>query len=263
MNSIENKQRTQSPVDRICAPRILVVDDESAIVELLTSLLRSEGFSVVGHTDPTEALRACEREGFDLAIVDLMMPQMNGFELCSKMRAITRAPIVFLSAKDGESDQVAGLTLGADDYITKPFKPRDLVARVKAHLRRVVYNSEPAQDSILRRHDIEVDLRTHEARLLGVELTLTPKEFALLTLLMQRIGEPVSGEEIFQKVWNEKFDSSGANSVMVHIRHLRAKLAEVDSSREFIQTVWGVGYKMVEQAHLADGMSAETGSEDR
>lgn len=92
---------------------------------------------------------------------------------------------------------------------------------------------------------------------------MTPKEFALLTLLMQRIGEPVSGEEIFQKVWNEKFDSSGANSVMVHIRHLRAKLAEVDSSREFIQTVWGVGYKMVEQAHLADGMSAETGSEDR
>ncbi|MCI9130080.1 MAG: response regulator transcription factor [Eggerthellaceae bacterium] len=240
--------------------RILVVDDESAIVELLTSLLRSEGFAVSGHTDPAEALKTCEAQGFDLAIVDLMMPQMNGFELCTKMRAITRAPIVFLSAKDDESDQVAGLTLGADDYITKPFKPRELIARVKAHLRRVTYSSDPAQGSVLRRHDIEVDLRTHEARLLGIELALTPKEFAILALLMQRIGEPVSGEDIFQEVWHERFDSSGANSVMVHIRHLRAKLAEVDSSREFIQTVWGVGYKMVEQGRLADEMSADDGS---
>lgn len=242
--------------------RILVVDDESAIVELLTSLLRSEGFAVSGHTDPAEALRICEEAGFDLAIVDLMMPHMNGFELCAKMRTITNAPIVFLSAKDGESDQVAGLTLGADDYITKPFKPRELVARVKAHLRRASHSGAADQGSILRQLDIEMNLRTHEARLLGIELALTPKEFDLLALLMQRAGEPVSGEEIFQEVWNEKFDPSGANSVMVHIRHLRAKLAEVDSSREFIQTVWGVGYKMVEQSHLADETCADVGSGD-
>ncbi len=227
---------------------LLVVDDERAIVELLSSLLVSAGFAVLPYTEPAEALAACEQEGFDLAIVDLMMPQLNGFELCSKMRALTTAPILFLSARDGETDQVAGLSLGADDYIVKPFKPRELVARVKAHLRRVEYNASIPQ-AALHKPDIEINRRSHEALLLGEPLSLTPKEFGVLDLLMQKIGEPISGEEIFEAVWKEKFDSSGANSVMVHIRHLREKLAEVDSSREYIQTIWGVGYKIVDPAH--------------
>lgn len=227
--------------------RILVVDDEKAIVELLTSLLSSEGFQVLPFTKPLEALLACSQEGFDLAIVDLMMPEMNGFELCSKMRMITTAPILFLSAKDGETDQVVGLTLGADDYITKPFKPRELVARVKAHLRRVDYSSGTPR-ARCRKSDIEINRRGHEAFLLGEQLTLTPKEFGVLELLVRRAGEPISGEEIFESVWKEKYDSSGANSVMVHIRHLREKLSEIDSSRECIKTVWGVGYKLIVSA---------------
>lgn len=238
---------TEPRPEAFSGTRILVVDDEKAIAELLASLLYSEGFSVRPFTDPAEALKACESEGFDLAIVDLMMPKMNGFELCARMRQITRAPILFLSAKSGETDQVAGLTLGADDYIPKPFKPRELVARVRAHLRRVAYNVEESRAAGARNADIVIDRKGHEAFFLGEHLALTPKEFGVLDLLVRRRGEPVSGEEIFESVWKERFDSSGANSVMVHIRHLREKLAAIDPSRECIKTIWGVGYKMVPQ----------------
>ena len=225
-------------------PRIVVVDDEAAIVELVVQLLRAEGMCAHAFTDPLEALADCEEHGFDLAIIDIMMPQMTGFELCAKLRGAADAPIVFLSARDGETDQVAGFSLGADDYVTKPFKPRELVARVRAHLRRSQREGASSKGSALRACGIELDLDSHASALYDVPLALTPKEFAVLALLMQRDGKPVPAAEIFEEVWQERFDDAAANTVMVHIRHLRAKLADIDSSRSFIHTVWGVGYRL-------------------
>ena len=178
-----------------------------------------------------------------------MMPDMDGFELCVRLRAIADVSIVFLSARDEEADKVVGLTLGADDYVVKPFKPRELVARVRAHLRRAaVARKDGATDAgkleVLAVRGIEIDLRAHAAALHGQPLPLTPKEFAILTLLAQHAGSPVSTRDIFEKVWGERYDSSAANTVMVHIRHLRKKLAAVDSSETFIETAWGVGYRL-------------------
>lgn len=223
---------------------IVVVDDEAAIAELVVQLLEAEGLRACAFTDPLAALDHCGRAGFVLAIVDVMMPQMTGFELCAKLRSISDAPIVFLSARDEEVDQVAGFSFGADDYVVKPFKPRELVARVRAHLRRSQREGRSNAPSALSACGIELDPDSHAVALYDEPLTLTPKEFAVLELLMRRGGKPVPAAEIFETVWGERFDDAAANTVMVHIRHLRAKLAAVDSSRSFIQTVWGVGYRL-------------------
>lgn len=238
----------------------MVVDDEQAITELVVQLLQAEGFEACGFTNPSAALAAfeesavqesaAEKRPFDLAILDIMMPQMNGLELCTKMRAVSSIPIIFLSARDEESDQVVGFSIGADDYVTKPFKPRELVARVRAHLRRAqLMQASSAESPSENPHDLragllEMDLKAHRATLHDIELQLTPKEFDMLALLMQNAGSPVAVAEIFQNVWHERFDDAAANTVMVHVRHLRAKLAAVDSSTEYIKTVWGVGYKL-------------------
>lgn len=229
------------------APHILVVDDEAAITELVVQLLCAEELAAQGFTDAGAALAAFEAGGFDLAILDIMMPQMSGLELCTKIRAMSSIPIIFLSARDEETDQVVGLSLGADDYVTKPFKPRELVARVRAHLRRAKLStgaSVPQEAHSLKAGMLEMNLKAHTATLHDIELTLTPKEFDVLALLMQQAGSPVPVPEIFQAAWHEPFDDAAGNTVMVHIRHLRSKLAAVDSSREYIKTVWGVGYKL-------------------
>ena len=162
---------------------------------------------------------------------------------------------MFLTAKDGEADQVVGFTLGADDYVTKPFKPRELVARVKARIRRFkrdngiavegLSEGDDAGDSVagvLEARGLEVDPRTHKAFLYDVPLELTPKEFAILQLLLERVGEPVSAQDLYETVWQQPYDAGSSNTVMVHIRHLRKKLADIDSSNSFIETAWGVGY---------------------
>ena len=203
---------------------ILVVDDEQAIADLVVNLLVAEGM--------------------DLAIVDIMMPGIDGFELCVRMRQMMDIPVIFLSAKDEEADQVVGFTLGAEDYVTKPFRPRELVARVKARLRRRQAAAPQASSTLLTAGAIEVDLRTHLATLHGEPLHLTPKEFAILALLAQSVGSPVSAADLFEGAWHERFDDAAANTVMVHIRRLRKKLAAIDASSAFIETAWGVGYKL-------------------
>lgn len=234
-------------------PRVLVVDDEDAIADLVVSLLEAEGMRAQACYDARSALDVFEREAFDLVILDIMMPGMDGFETCNRMRAASDVPIMFLTARNEEADQVVGFTLGADDFVTKPFRPRELAARVKARLRRA--RADCAGDAthascadhepnVLRAHGIEVDLRAHVATLHGEPLSLTPKEFSILALLAQRAGAPVSTPEIFETVWNERYDASAANTIMVHIRHLRKKLADIDSSTTFIETAWGVGYKL-------------------
>lgn len=228
-------------------PNILVVDDEVAIADLVARLVRAEGFDARACYAGRDALEAFAREHFDLVILDIMMPGMSGFEVCSALRRTSDAPVIFLSAKDEETDKVVGLTLGADDYVTKPFKPRELMARVKARLRRSL--AAPAQDRdqpgpVLQARGIELDTRAHTATLHGVELKLTPKEFSMLALLLRNAGTPVSSRELFEAVWHEPFDDAAANTVMVHIRRLRKKLAAIDSSQAFVETAWGVGYKV-------------------
>lgn len=223
--------------------RILVVDDEKAIADLVGKLLAAEGMVVCPCYSGERALELFEREQFDLAILDIMMPGLDGFEVCKRMRAVSDIPVIFLSAKDEEVDKVVGLTLGADDYVTKPFKSRELVARAKARLRRSRHDAS-GQAGVLQARGIELDTNAHTASLHGEALKLTPKEYDTLALLVKAYGTPVSARTIFESVWHEAFDDAAANSVMVHVRNLRKKLAAVDSSEKFIETAWGVGYKI-------------------
>lgn len=252
-------------------PHILVLDDEKEIADLVGGIFETEGMQVDVFYDPFTAMDAIRNtlNGFDLAIIDVMMPGMDGFEFCRNVRNESGIPIVFLTAKDEESDVVVGLTLGADDYVFKPFKPRELVARVKAHLRRAMaarhddnldaeesgsHNESSTNDNsvdsqereILMSQGIEVDPRTHKATLYDIALSLTPKEFDLLAHLLKHKGEPVASKDLYEAVWKEEANASSSNTVMVHIRHLRCKLAEIDSSKDFIETAWGVGYRMAE-----------------
>ena len=221
--------------------RVLVVDDDAAIAALVVAVLAEANVEAVACNSGEEALALLARERFDLALLDIMMPGMDGLELCARIRQASDMPVVFLTAKDGESDLVVGFALGADDYIVKPFRPRELVARVQARLRR--RTAAPTSDAVVTR-DFEVDRRAHVARLHGTELDLTPKEFAILALLAQQAGSPVSARTLFEQVWGQPYDASASNTVMVHIRHLRQKCAAVDASQSFIDTVWGVGYRL-------------------
>ena len=188
---------------------ILVVDDEQAIADLVVNLLVAEGMDALACYSGQAALDMLARTPFDLE----------------------------------EADQVVGFTLGAEDYVTKPFRPRELVARVKARLRRR-QAAPQASSTLLSAGAIEVDLRTHLATLHGEPLHLTPKEFAILAILAQSVGSPVSAADLFEGAWHERFDDAAANTVMVHIRRLRKKLADIDASTTFIETAWGVGYKL-------------------
>ena len=222
--------------------RIAVCDDEQAIADLVGQLLVEAGFvPTVFYAAPD--LLACQADDpFDLVILDIMMPGMDGFACCRELRRTSSVPIIFLTAKDEEVDKVVGFELGADDYVVKPFKPRELMARIKARIRRA---SQPAcASSVMEARDIAVDEASFTAMLHGEPLTLTPKEFAILACLMRDQGRPVASRDLFESVWGEIANAQSNNTVMVHIRHLRKKLAAVDSSQEFVETVWGVGYKL-------------------
>lgn len=222
---------------------ILVVDDEVSIADLVAELLRAQGYRARACYSGNEALKLFKSDKFDLIILDIMMPDIDGFSVCRKIRLGSEVPIIFLSARGEESDQVIGLMLGADDYIRKPFRPRELVARVGARLRRAQSPSAPSAGEV-EANGIVVNKKEHTATLHLQDLKLTPKEFDLLALLVEHQGEPISIHDIYEAIWKEPYISSANNSVMVHIRHLRKKLAAIDSSQEFIATVWGVGYKI-------------------
>lgn len=226
-------------------PYILVVDDDPAIARLLGETLRAAGMRVRACLSGEDAWDAFSRERFDAAVLDIMIPGLDGFELCARIRAVSRIPIIFLSAKDEESDKVLGLMTGADDYVVKPFMPRELVARIRSCLRRASYADQAGRPGpMLACRGLEVDEVSHVARLHGTELSLTPKEFDMLAELLRAQGRPVGTRELYEAVWKIPYLSGSSNSVMVHIRHLRAKLAQVDSEQTFIETVWGVGYKI-------------------
>ena len=224
--------------------RILVVDDEKEIAALICHCLEAEDFETVTCNDGNEALVKIRSEEFDLAVLDIMLPGTDGLTLCAEIRKKYNYPVIMLTAKTAYSDRISGLSLGADDYVTKPFNPPELVARAKAQLRRYKqYNDVPVPEGTIEISGLLINSSSRTCSLYGESLTLTPTEFGILWLLCENAGKVISTEEIFERVWGEKYlDSS--NTVMVHIRRLREKMHERPKNPKFIKTVWGVGYKI-------------------
>ena len=225
---------------------ILVVDDEKEIADLLEIYLTNENYTVFKFYSAKEAMKCLQESKMDLAILDVMMPDGDGFSMCQEIRKIHLFPIIMLTAKDQESDQIIGLTFGADDYITKPFRPLEVIARVKAQLRRYTkYNSEPIEpDNLLTHRGLTVNIKTHEAILDGTPITLTPTEFLILQILCEEDGNVVNSEQLFHRIWGDEYFDKKNNTITTHIRHLREKLGDSVENPKYIKTVWGVGYKL-------------------
>lgn len=228
---------------------ILVVDDEKEIADLVEIYLVSEGYQVKKANEAKTGLELLEKENIQLVLLDIMMPGMDGLTMCQKIRETNNIPIIMISAKSTELDKIVGLGKGADDYVTKPFSPLELTARVKSQLRRYTQlNPQTAvaeqsdQDEIALR-ELVMNRLTRNVTYFDEELKLTPIEFDILYLLASNPGKVFSTEDIFEAVWNEKAYEAN-NTVMVHIRRLRSKLQEEKRERKLISTVWGVGYKI-------------------
>ena len=224
---------------------ILVVDDEKEIADLLEVYLTGEGYKVFKFYNPLEALLCTRKEQISLAVLDVMMPDMDGFTLLQKIRESYFFPVIMLTAKIEDSDKITGLDLGADDYITKPFNPLEVVARVKTQLRRFTkYNTEGSKAAEIDELDIRglyISKTSHKCIMNGREILLTPLEFDILWYLCGKKGKVVSSEELFEAVWKEKYLDSN-HTVMAHIARLREKLGEPARNPKYIKTVWGVGY---------------------
>lgn len=224
---------------------ILIVDDEQEIADLLEVYLKNEGYQVFKFYNGKDALSCVKEQKISLAILDVMLPDIDGFSLCKKIRESHYFPIIMLTAKVEEIDKITGFTMGADDYITKPFQPIEVVTRVKSQIRRYLqYNQAEQKEKILDEIDVKalhISNKNHKCTLNGKEIALTPTEFDILWYLASRKGEVVSSEELFEMVWGEKFLDNN-NTVMAHIARLREKLKEPARKPKIIKTVWGVGY---------------------
>ena len=223
--------------------KVMIVDDEEAIADLVENYLESEGYEVRKFYNASDALSCVAEEEISLAILDVMLPDMDGFMLCQHIRKEHFFPIIMLTARVEDMDKITGLTLGADDYITKPFNPLELITRVKSQLRRYMrYNTADAPEKD------EIDIRglyiaksSHKCTLNGQELTLTPIEFSVLWYLCEHKGKVISSEELFENVWGEAYLDDN-NTVMAHIARIREKMHEPARKPRYIKTVWGVGY---------------------
>lgn len=226
--------------------KILIVDDEREIADLVALYLENENFTVYKYYTAKDAVACIKKEELDLAILDVMLPGMSGFEICRKIREKHNYPVIMLTAKGEEVDKITGLTLGADDYITKPFLPLELVARVKAQLRRYKrYNNGPKQEEdTISLSGLMLNIKNHECTLNEKLLSLTPTEFSILRILCQKKGEVVSSEELFREIWGEEYFTKNNNTITVHIRHLREKMGDSFEQPKYIKTIWGVGYKI-------------------
>lgn len=228
------------------AEKILVVDDEPEIADLVALYLENENYEVFKFYSSVEALKCITDTKLDLAILDVMMPGVNGFELCKKIRANHNYPVIMLTAKGEELDKINGLALGADDYVTKPFRPLELVARVKAQLRRYKrYNVGKEEEAdIMIQGGLVLNVRSHTCTLDEKPLILTPTEFEILRILCEGKGTVISAEELFHRIWKDEYYSKSNNTITVHIRHLREKMGDSFENPKYIKTVWGVGYKI-------------------
>ena len=224
--------------------KILVVDDEKEIADLIEVYLKNDGYTVYKYYNGTDALQCIGETALDLAVLDIMLPDIDGYRICQKIREKYFYPIIMLTAKVEDGDKIMGLTLGADDYITKPFNPLEVVARVKTQLRRYTrYNvgKEAPQQNELDIRGLQISKDTHKCLLNGKEVALTPIEFEILWYLCGRRGTVVSSEELFEAVWGEKYLDNN-NTVMTHIARLREKMNEPARRPKYIKTIWGVGY---------------------
>jgi DNA-binding response OmpR family regulator len=232
---------------------VLIVDDEKEIRDLVEIYLKGEGYITIKAGDGEEALEILEKDKVDLIILDIMMPKLDGIEMCLKVRETRNIPIIMLSAKTQDMDKILGLNTGADDYVSKPFNPLELIARVKSQLRRFKRLNQSSNNSnqsieadktnILEVDEVVINLESHQVFLANEEIKFTPIEFDILALLSKNKGKVFSIENIYESVWNEQFIQSD-NTVMVHIRKIREKLEENPRKPKYIKTVWGVGYKI-------------------
>ena len=226
--------------------QILIVDDEKEIADLLEVYLKNEGYQVHKFYHGREALECVSQNEIDLALLDVMLPDMDGLEILRKIRETYYFPVIMLTARVEEMDKITGLTLGADDYITKPFQPLEVLARIKTQLRRYkTYNRNAAKEDV-EECDVRglvINKNTRKCTLYGEEIALTPIEFSVLWYLCENLGKVVSSEELFEAVWGEKYLDNN-NTVMAHIGRLREKLKEPSRKPKFIKTVWGVGYQI-------------------
>jgi two-component system response regulator VanR len=227
--------------------RILIVDDEPEIADLVELYLQNDDYEIVKCYNGNDAMDVIRSQKLDLAILDVMLPGIDGFALCREIRQSYQFPVLMLTARTDDMDKITGLTIGADDYITKPFNPLELTARVKAQLRRYTQYNDSAKTAddpeVIDINGLVINHATHECKLYDEVLTLTPIEFNILWMLCQRRGQVISAEELFETIWGEKYLDRN-NTVMVHIRRLREKLHEPSREPRFIKTVWGVGYKV-------------------
>lgn len=227
---------------------ILVVDDEKEIADIIALYLQNDEYTIYKYYTGREALECVETRKIDLAILDVMLPDIDGFEILRTIRKKHTFPVIMLTAKIDATDKITGLTLGADDYMPKPFNPLELVARVKAQLRRYTqYNDNvKSRGDIIDFSGLLLNSTSHECIYNERALTLTPLEFDILWILCENRGKVISSEELFRKVWKEEYFKNSNNTVMVHIRHLREKMSGPTGKSDFIKTVWGVGYKVEE-----------------
>lgn len=228
------------------ATTILLVDDDPSIREMIEIYLKNEGYEVLHASTGREALKMVKHHSIDCILLDMMMPEMDGLEACVEIRKREHMPIIFLTAKSEDLDKITGLTVGADDYVTKPFHPLELVARVKSQIRRYKhYASKPASpEHRIVLDDLVIDRTLHQVTIHGENISLTPREFAILDLMASHPGQVFSIEQIYEKVWKEPFWEGNNNTVMVHIRKIREKIEKNPRKPQYLKTVWGVGYKI-------------------
>ena len=229
---------------------ILVVEDDKEIREGLAIYLRNQGYQVFQAGNGQEGLEVCGQEEIHLAIIDIMMPVMDGISMTIRLRERYDFPVIFLSAKSEEIDKITGLNIGADDYVTKPFAPMELLARVNSQLRRYArylrkQEKEEKNDRILTVGGLELNEETKEVLVDEAPVRLTPKEFQILALLMKSPGRVFSADEIYERVWNER--AVGTETIMVHIRNIREKIEVNTKNPKYLKVVWGVGYKIEKQ----------------
>ena len=223
--------------------RILVVEDESSFSEALEFLLGKEGFSVITATTGTEALKKFEQGGIDLILLDLMIPEISGTEVCRQIRSKSKVPIIMLTAKDSEVDKVVGLEIGADDYVTKPYSARELVARINAVLRRNTGDGVSVDPGVMTVNGIRMDIDRHQVSVNGIPVSLPLKEFELLEFLMRNAGRVLTRIQLIDRVWGSDYVGD-TKTLDVHIKRIRAKIEIDPADPKIIQTVRGLGYKM-------------------
>lgn len=226
--------------------KVLIVDDEKEIANLMQIYLVNEGYDVTICYDGKTALQKIQEGPFDLALLDVMLPEIDGFELCHNIRKNYTYPIIMLTAKEQEIDKIKGLMIGADDYVTKPFQPLEVVARVKAQLRRYKRYNVQKDERVVTYAGLFIDLDHHLCKVNEKEISLTPIEFSILSFLCANKGKVVSAKTLYETIWKETYLTNSNNTLMVHIRHIREKMKDDGERPKYIQNVWGVGYKVGE-----------------